>query len=83
MTASQFVFIALVGLVTHLDRRLRLKPRHSPFSFVLATTAVFLTVSIINNVVFKYNISLPFHMIFRSCSLVVSLLLGLTVFGKS
>ncbi|CEO97195.1 Sugar phosphate transporter domain-containing protein [Plasmodiophora brassicae] len=83
VTASQFVFIALVGLVTHLDRRLRLKPRHSPFSFVLATTAVFLTVSIINNVVFKYNISLPFHMIFRSCSLVVSLLLGLTVFGKS
>eukprot|EP00474_Spongospora_subterranea_P000315 CRZ00773.1 hypothetical protein [Spongospora subterranea] len=85
ITASQFVFISLFGLITHLQYRdgsLYLQERRSPIGFFFKTTSVFVIVSLINNVVFIFNISIPFHMLFRSCSLVVSMGLGLFVYKK-
>ena len=43
---------------------------------------VFYVVSVLNNEVFRFDISMPLHMIFRSCSLVVNLLMGLLVFKR-
>nr|CAG8503008.1 7853_t:CDS:2 [Entrophospora candida] len=43
---------------------------------------MFFTVSILNNAALGYEISLPFHIIFRSGGLIVSMILGWALVGK-
>lgn len=52
------------------------------FRYILLT-AIFWTLSVLNNMAYDYQISQPLHMVFRSSSLAVSLVLGFTVFKKT
>eukprot|EP01116_Phalansterium_solitarium_P024023 TRINITY_DN8668_c0_g1_i1.p1 TRINITY_DN8668_c0_g1~~TRINITY_DN8668_c0_g1_i1.p1 ORF type:complete len:193 (-),score=4.76 TRINITY_DN8668_c0_g1_i1:65-643(-) len=84
LTAVQFLFIAIIMLPYQLDssgRRLFKAPK-IPIGVYVLLTCIFFALSIINNKAFDYEISQPIHMIFRSSSLLASMLLGLSIFGK-
>lgn len=55
----------------------------TPVWWYLLLTAIFWTLSVLNNMAYNFEISQPLHMVFRSSSLAVSLLLGFTLFGMS
>lgn len=55
----------------------------APFFRYALLTAIFWTLSVLNNMAYDYQISQPLHMVFRSSSLAVSLILGFVVFRKS
>lgn len=59
-----------------------LKPRKTPLAYYSLLTAVFWASSVTNNKALQYDISVPLHTIFRSSTLVSSLVIGLTLFGK-
>ena len=61
---------------------LRVRATHSPLWWYLALTSIFWTLSVLNNMAYDYEISQPLHMVFRSSSLAVSLLLGFLFFRK-
>jgi len=86
VTFAQFAFVAAVGLLGRIDRerlpRVRLVPRVIPLSHYLLYVVLFFTVSVLNNAALGFHIALPFHMIFRSGSLVTSLVLGALLLGK-
>jgi UDP-xylose/UDP-N-acetylglucosamine transporter B4 len=98
LTFLQFLFIALASLPSNLTlqgtsltggRRSGLrrwlpsfKKRELSLFYMVAITVVFWSVSTINNVVFKYHISVPLHTIFRSSSLVSTVIIGFFIFGN-
>lgn len=59
-----------------------LKPTRVPLRYYALLTLIFGALSVINNFVFAFRITMPIHTVVRSSSLVVSLLLGLLFFGK-
>ena len=59
---------------------LRLKPRRIPLWNYLIMVTIFFLISVINNAALGYNIALPFHMIFRSGSLITTAVLGRVLF---
>lgn len=61
----------------------KLKPATVPLYWYLLLTAIFFTVSVLNNMAYNFEISQPLHMVFRSSSLAVSLFLGFFLFRKS
>jgi len=61
----------------------RLKKRKIPLFNDMVMVAIFFLVSVLNNKALAYNISLPFHMIFRSGSLIANVIMGFLVFRKS
>lgn len=79
VTFFQFAFIALVALAR--DASALLRPR-APFRWHLLLTSLFFVLSIINNKVFVFGITPPLHMLFRSSTLVGSLVVGLVFFRK-
>ncbi len=91
ITFSQFLLISLYGLpkfieFTHGPLNIpipRLRPRRLPLTVYLIQVALFYLVSLLNNLAFGYNISMPVHIIFRSGGLVVSMLLGWLLSRKS
>lgn len=86
---AQFMFIAAVGFLGQIQYmgkgktpRFRIRPRQISLGFYAAYVALFFTVSVLNNKALSYNIAMPFHMIFRSGSLVTSLILGMLLLHK-
>lgn len=78
MTFLQFFFIALEGFFPLFNlKELRMEERKQPASFYLALTFIFFTLSYVNNWAYDFNISQPLHMVFRSCSLIASFLMGI------
>lgn len=59
------------------------KKTASPVWWYLVLTAIFWSLSVMNNMAYNYDISQPLHMVFRSSSLAVSFLLGYLMFGKT
>lgn len=96
ITLAQFTLVALEGLYSHLhwirwkSRRslwdhicpLRLKPRSVPLYHWLAMVSLFWGVSVLNNYALAFDIPMPFHIVFRSAGLVMSLVMSWAVFGK-
>mgnify|MGYP006414004457 FL=1 len=89
VSLAQFLFVAAEGLFSFVERAkdnswlpIRLKQRTIPLRYYLSEVGVFVVVSIINNVVFKFKIPMPLHMIFRSGSLFASVFLGMCFFRK-
>ncbi|KYR00528.1 hypothetical protein DLAC_02539 [Tieghemostelium lacteum] len=92
ITFSQFLFVALMSFFTNIrwkkiDRLLwipvGMKPRKIPLSYYLLMVAIFFVVSTLNNLALKFDISLPFHMIFRSSSLLSTVVIGALFWRKS
>jgi len=90
VTLAQFLFISIIGLLGQIrfsknnNGFLGFSYRHREISigFYAAYVAIFFTVSVLNNKALDYNIAMPFHMIFRSGSLVTSLILGMLILHK-
>ncbi len=85
LTLLQFAFVAALSVHNRFEwrsSRVTLRPLSVPILWYALLTAVFWTLSVLNGMAYDYNISIAFHMVFRSSSLAISLLLGATVFGK-
>ena len=61
----------------------RLRQRQVPLSEWVQVVSLFFIVNLLNNLVFQFKISMPFHIIFRSASLLISLLFGFLYFRRS
>ena len=88
VTFAQFLFISVVTMLGQVEGVaprppfVRLARRHIPTKSILVCVLLFYGVSVINNYALGFNIALPFHMIFRSGSLITSLVLGIIFLGK-
>ncbi|KAK9472523.1 UAA transporter [Dipodascopsis tothii] len=79
ITFVQFVVVAAEGYVHHFDRRRPptfLEPAHVPFMRWVGIVALFFAVSVLNNYVWQFHISVPVHIIFRSGGTVVTMAVG-------
>lgn len=85
LTATQFLFVAIEGLVHFFDptqpANLFLAPRKVPLVKWLLPVSLFFTVSLLNNYVWVYHISVPVHIIFRSGGTLTTMVAGMIV-GK-
>jgi UDP-xylose/UDP-N-acetylglucosamine transporter B4 len=85
ITLAQFLFVALEGLLSSLEfrnGRFGLKRRAVPLWNWFTMVVIFWTVSVLNNYALGFNIPMPLHIIFRSASLMVSMIVGWGVFGR-
>ncbi|KIW56018.1 hypothetical protein PV05_04719 [Exophiala xenobiotica] len=87
ITASQFLLVALTTLPRHFSpsrgwRNAYLRPRSIPLRKWLVYTAYFLSINILNNMAFKYRISIPLHIILRSAGPVTTMAVGRLYGGK-
>ena len=87
ITAFQFLLVALATLPHHLSisrgwRNLYLRERAIPLRKWVIYTAYFLSVNILNNMAFKYRISIPLHIILRSAGPVTTMAVGRIWGGK-
>ncbi|KAI0272628.1 UAA transporter [Gloeopeniophorella convolvens] len=82
LTFSQMLFITLQQLPSFLtydaslSRLPRLKPRQVPLAQWLLQVTVFASGTLLNNLVFAFNVPLTVQIVFRSAGLAVSMLLG-------
>ncbi|KAJ1982720.1 golgi uridine diphosphate-N- acetylglucosamine transporter [Dimargaris verticillata] len=109
ITFGQFAFVALEGLIRHLEWTprpasrdamvqgdnqndspplelsrswwLRLKPRVVPWYRWMSMVVLYFTVSILNNWALAF-ISVPLHIVFRSGSLMMNMIVGYLAMGK-
>ncbi|PWN49547.1 UAA-domain-containing protein [Violaceomyces palustris] len=84
ITFAQFLTTTLSCLPTNLyipDGKVlpRLKPRVVPLSRWAVQVLLYLTVSLLNNTAFAYDIPMSVHIVFRSGGLVINMILGWTV----
>ncbi|KAK5259922.1 golgi uridine diphosphate-N-acetylglucosamine transporter [Exophiala xenobiotica] len=87
ITASQFLLVALTTLPRHFSpsrgwRNAYLRPRSIPLRKWAIYTAYFLSINILNNMAFKYSISIPLHIILRSAGPVTTMAVGRLYGGK-
>ena len=61
---------------------LAMRPMVVPLRHYLGMTALFFTMSYLNNWAFAFNISQPLHMVFRSSALMVAYVIGALFLGK-
>ncbi|XP_069485724.1 nucleotide sugar transporter SLC35B4 [Ambystoma mexicanum] len=80
VTFAQFLFIALEGLIFEADFG-RKRP-FIPIRYYAVMVAMFFAVNVVNNYALNLNISMPLHMIFRSGSLIASMVLGIIILKK-
>ncbi|VDK84319.1 unnamed protein product [Litomosoides sigmodontis] len=82
MTFSSFLFISLEGLI--FTSKFFAVPNKIPIRFCgyLPTVIIFFYVNIINNQALNFHVPVPLHIIFRSGSLSVSLILTKILQGK-
>ena len=85
LTMLQFIFISFIGVFGRVNwtNGFKFKRSGTPLWWYLALTTIFFSQSALNNMAYNYQISQPLHMVFRSSSLAVSLILGFTLFKKS
>ncbi|EXJ86951.1 hypothetical protein A1O3_03905 [Capronia epimyces CBS 606.96] len=87
ITAFQFLLVALASAPRHFSfsrgwRNLYLRERSIPLRKWIAYTAYFLSINMLNNMAFKYQISIPLHIILRSAGPVTTMAVGRVWGGK-
>ncbi|KAL6249107.1 golgi uridine diphosphate-N-acetylglucosamine transporter [Rhinocladiella similis] len=87
ITAFQFLLVGLATFPRHFSpsrgwRHAWLRPRAIPLRKWLIYTAYFLSINILNNMAFKYRISIPLHIILRSAGPVTTMAVGRMYGGK-
>lgn len=80
ITFSQFLFIALEGLVHTIVAR-NFSPKIPLRNYTLLVIMFFIT-SVANNFAFDFNIPMPLHMIFRAGSLIANMIMGILILKK-
>uniref|UniRef100_A0A4D5RFC3 Putative udp-n-acetylglucosamine transporter n=1 Tax=Ixodes scapularis TaxID=6945 RepID=A0A4D5RFC3_IXOSC len=80
ITFSHFLFISVEGFIfsTNFGKRRPVVP----LKHYVMLVVMFFLVSIANNNALSYDISMPLHMIFKSGSLIASMLLGIILLKK-
>ncbi|CAI4060917.1 SUVZ05G0665 [Saccharomyces uvarum] len=77
ITFCQFLFVACQGLPRFVDVHRRfpyLKPLKTPLHVYVISVVLFYISSTTNNNVFKYNISIPIHIVFRCFGTVITMI---------
>ncbi|KAL2436805.1 hypothetical protein ABEF95_014287 [Exophiala dermatitidis] len=87
ITAFQFLMVALATAPRHFSfsrgwRNLYLRERAIPLRRWIVYTVYFLSINILNNMAFKYQISIPLHIILRSAGPVTTMAVGRLWGGK-
>ncbi|ORY72874.1 UDP-xylose and UDP-N-acetylglucosamine transporter-like protein [Neocallimastix californiae] len=91
ITLIQFIFIASEGLIRNIqfhnplkEKRfpISLKPRKAPLYKWILMVVLFFVSSVLNNLVFEYHISIPVHIIFRSGSIIMNMLLSFLILKR-
>lgn len=85
VTFAQFFFIALEGYINFFDKErppFYIKPNQVPLKRWSITIILFFLISILNNSVFIFNISIPIHIIFRSSGTAVVMIIGWLIAKK-
>ncbi|BFF92592.1 UDP-xylose and UDP-N-acetylglucosamine transporter [Drosophila madeirensis] len=80
VTAAQFAFVALEGLI--FTSRLGLAQRKISLRDYALLVAMFFVTSVCNNYVFEFNVSMTLHMIIRGGSLISNMCLGSIILKK-
>ncbi|SGZ54205.1 CIC11C00000003652 [Sungouiella intermedia] len=88
VTFCQFVLVALVSAYPLIDsqhsswRRLYLRQTHIPIAKLTWMVSLFFVVSVLNNSVWRFGLSVPIHIMFRSSSTVITMTVGYFFGGK-
>ncbi|CAD5219306.1 unnamed protein product [Bursaphelenchus okinawaensis] len=80
MTFSNFLFISLQGLI--FTSRFLSVPNKIPLRAYIPVVVTFCFVNIINNLALSYRVPVPLHIIFRSGSLLSSLVMNRLLLGR-
>lgn len=83
LTFVQFLFVAVTGYVAQFDRQSRfyLAPNQVPLRRWIINIVLFFSINVLNNHAFKYNISVPVHIILRSGGSITTMAAGY-MYGK-
>ncbi|KAI9203087.1 UAA transporter [Polychytrium aggregatum] len=89
ITFAQFLLVAVEGAFSMIERApsgsllpLAIKQSKIPLSRYAVMVTIFFLVSVLNNQALSYDIPVPLHIIFRSASLLASMLVGWLFFSK-
>lgn len=85
VTFFQFLFIAIEGYIHFFDRTrppFYVKENQVPLKRWSVTIIMFFLISVLNNSVFIFNISIPIHIIFRSSGTAVVMVVGYFIAKK-
>ncbi|XP_030380940.1 UDP-xylose and UDP-N-acetylglucosamine transporter [Scaptodrosophila lebanonensis] len=80
ITFSQFLFIALEGLI-FTSKFFTVRPNIKLRDYVVLVV-LFFGANVCNNYAFNFNIPMPLHMIFRSGSLMANMIMGIILLKK-
>lgn len=81
MTFSTFLFISTVGLVS--TSKFFTVKNQIPLKGYFKTVTMFFIVNVVNNQALNFHVPVPLHIIFRSGSLLATLILSVVMVGKS
>lgn len=84
LTFVQFLFVAIVGFPSQIDRSrppFFLKKNQVPIKRWLINIALFFAINVLNNHAFSYDISVPVHIILRSGGSITTMIAG-ALWGK-
>ena len=84
MTFVQFLFVAVTGLPSQIDRSrppFFIKANKVPLRRWLINIVLFFSINVLNNHAFSYDISVPVHIILRSGGSITTMLAG-ALWGK-
>lgn len=88
ITFCQFLGVAILSYWPQINtaksswRRLYLKENVIPISKWMVSVVLFFCVSLLNNLVWRFEITIPIHIIFRSCGTIITMMVGYFLGGK-
>merc|ERR1719161_950042 len=82
LTLTEFGVVLVQSIPGRLNRELRLRPLLASWSSHVQHAVLWISMSVLVNYAFAFNISVPIHTLFRSCNVIASVLLGWLLFGQ-
>jgi len=85
LSISEFAFVliqSIPGRTQFKDGSLSFRSLSTPLQSHAYHAVLWVSMSVLANVVFSFNISFPIFTLFRSCNVIASVLLGRLVFGQ-
>lgn len=85
LSLSEFAFVLIQSLPSRIETKagaICLRSLQMPKQSHFYHAALWVSMSVLANVAFSFNISVPIHTLFRSCNVIASVLLGYVLFGQ-
>lgn len=87
LTLCEFAFVLIPSLPGRIERQesggYQFQSLRVPLMSHVQHAALWVSMSVLTNYVFAFNISVPIHTLFRSCNVIASVLLGYFLFGQN